>query len=177
MVSCQLTRCSFPNNLPMQMMADALWDENCNFDEKADAYYKSAYGDDWRNVKNYMITLGDLIDPVYSRATEKRPYGKEKRLSDVKKAYAVLEEFEAVIRTNLKKKLPSGQHSSWEYLIYHQTYVKLFTDCIVASIELGAEAAAVKVEELVAFVLKNEMNVHKVLEVVQVRDAVNKAIK
>ena len=40
MVSCQLTRAAFPTGLPMQMMADALWDKECDFEEK-DSYVYS----------------------------------------------------------------------------------------------------------------------------------------
>ena len=34
MVSCQIQRTFFPTALPFNMMAAALWDENCDFEEK-----------------------------------------------------------------------------------------------------------------------------------------------
>lgn len=177
MVSCQLTRCCLPNNLPMQMMADALWDESCDFEAQADKYYAAAYGDDWKAVKSYMMTLSDLLDPVYSRQVGNRPYEKEERLALVKKALSVVAEFEATVKKNLAKSLPVGQAKSWDYLVFHKAYVEHFADCIITAIEKDAEEAAKKVDAFINFLMINEMSIHKTLDVMQVRGIVNNSIK
>ena len=43
--------------------------------------------------------------------------------------------------------------------------------------EKGAEAAAVKVNTFIDYIMANEMNIHKTLDVMQVRGVVNNSIK
>jgi len=55
--SCQVQRYSFPTNLPMQIMADTLWDNTVDFDSVADDYLKAAFGKNHKVVREYLETL------------------------------------------------------------------------------------------------------------------------
>ena len=61
MLSCQLQRCFFPSALPIMMMASTLWDENCDFEEKASEYYSTAFGEDGTLVHAYLNYLSYAI--------------------------------------------------------------------------------------------------------------------
>lgn len=58
--SCQPQRYSFPNNFPMQIMADTLWDDTTDFDASAKEYMGMAYGKESDKVLDYLETLSTL---------------------------------------------------------------------------------------------------------------------
>ncbi|MBO4941433.1 MAG: DUF4838 domain-containing protein [Clostridia bacterium] len=60
LISCQVQRCSFPTNVPMQVMADTLWNENVSFDTVVDDYLRDAFGKEYKTVRNYLETLSKL---------------------------------------------------------------------------------------------------------------------
>ncbi len=58
--SCQVMRYSFPTNIPMQIMADKLWDKNADFNVIVDSYLKDAFGREYKTVRTYLETLSKL---------------------------------------------------------------------------------------------------------------------
>jgi len=52
-----LHRCFFPTALPLHMMALPLWDKNADFEAKKNEYYKTAYGEGYEYVSEYLNTL------------------------------------------------------------------------------------------------------------------------
>ncbi len=177
MVSCQLTRCSFPTNLPMQMMADALWDENCDFEERSDKYFLSAFGEDGLSVKKYLSQISDYLDPVYSRAEGVKPYEKEMRLQYAKAAKEEADRFAETINQNIAKTLPAAQKKSWEYLVFHTKYIDLYASCIIASIGSNEDEKNKCLSAFTDFVNKNEEYIHKTLDVSQAPSMVKKAMR
>ncbi len=177
MVSCQLTKISFPTNLPMQLMADALWDENADFDECADKYYLTAFGEDGLLVKNYLKKISELFDPAYSREIDARSYNNEKRLEFVSEAKEYSGEFLKVIHENLAKPLPEAQLKSWEYLKFHKTYIDMYADCIIAFVQNGEEARDDALDKFVDWLCQNEMSIYKVFDVMFLKGVVKKATR
>lgn len=72
MISCQVSRTSFPTGLPLYAMAKGLWDKTLSFDDVADEYFAAEFGDKGKDVREYLTKLSDLFDPVYIR-NEKPP--------------------------------------------------------------------------------------------------------
>lgn len=163
MVSCQLTRCAFPSNLPLQIMADTLWNIDCDFDEMADSYYLSAFGEDWIAFKEYAKKLAYYLDPVYSRG--ETPYCQDERGARALTAKIIATEFESIVHRNIGKNLPHAQHKSWEYLTYHIKYVRYFAECILAAVCEGDEAREKMTDAFADYLLLNEQKLHKVLDV------------
>jgi len=89
----------------------------------------------------------------------------------------VVDEFAEIVKKNLAKDLPEGQLKSWEYLVFHKTYVEYFANCVITAIEEGAEAAEKKINEFISYIMANEMNIHKTLDVMQVRGVVKNSVK
>ena len=55
-------RSFFPNGLPFYTYAQTLFDTSLSFDEIKEDYMSHAYGDDWREVENFMRKLIGLMD-------------------------------------------------------------------------------------------------------------------
>jgi len=163
MVSCQLTRAAFPTGLPMQMMADALWDKECDFEEKSDEYFLSAFGNDGLAVKEYLKKISALIDFEYIKYFD-REWDEEKAVKNFLLAQSVVYEFAYIIKKNLEE--TSGNlRASWEYLELHTEFLKIF---IPALIRRGAGAKPEErekhCERIADFIAKNEPKLHKVLD-------------
>ncbi len=163
MVSCQLTRASFPTGLPMQMMADALWDKECDFEEKSDEYFLSAFGIDGLAVKEYMKKLSELFDPDYMRhAIEEVNPEMQKKLAQVQ---GLISEFEKVIESNLMCTENGNLRKSWEYLSYHAQIIKKLAHAMSCRAR-GADADEKRrlFVEVSDFVNKLEPKLHHVLD-------------
>lgn len=165
MVSCQMTRAFFPHNLPMQMMADALWDNTCDFEIQSSKYFATAFGCDGEAVKSYMRTVSELLslpeirgDVVESAATVLENYQK---LSDA------IAKFQAVIERNLAAGHVPAVEKSWQYLTYHTEMLTRYIAALTARAEGNEEARAAASDALIAFIRENEVNIHKVYDVWQ----------
>ncbi len=160
MSSCQIQRTFFPTALPFNMMAAALWDENCDYDAAADAYYASAFGENAALVRNYMKTLSDLM-LVYNapaRGVVEPPY-----CTDYEAVRATIEDFKPVIEQNIVKEGPYQEE--WQLLAYHQEYTKLFVEAF-EMMEKGDEEKCRQVsDKFVDLMRDNEMFAQKVLDV------------
>ena len=163
MVSCQLTRAAYPTNLPMQMMADALWDKECDFEEKSDEYYLSAFGSDGLSVKKYTRKISTFLDTKYTRI--EMPAVNEEMAKKFAKAYTVLIDFAPVIKKNLEEVLDENVRKSWEYLEHHNRMAKMVAKGLKRRAE-GASPEELKQiqSEICDFIYQTEMQVHRVLD-------------
>ncbi len=163
MVSCQLSRAAYPTNLPMQMMADALWDKECDFEEKSDEYFLSAFGIDGLSVKEYTRKLSSLLDTRYTRL--ETPAVSEEMAEKFKRAYNLLNDFETVITRNVEESCDENTKKSWEYLKHHNRIAKMVSKGLIARAN-GVEAEKLReiADEICDEIYRTEMQVHKVLD-------------
>ena len=171
MISCQVNGCGFPTNLPMQMMADALWDKNCDFEEMSSRYYASAFGPDGEAVKAYTSTISRLFDPDFpnrfpapGKAQVRKPFDPEARTANMNRVKALAEEFGAVIARTLKRSLPDAQRRSWEYLNVHRDYIFKAADMVLAGVSGSMEVLDRRIEETKDWLLLQELALHKILD-------------
>ncbi len=175
MVSCQLTRAAFPTNLPMQMMADALWDKECDFEEKSDEYFFSAFGDDGLAVKEYMRELSRLFDVNYTRW--EKPSESKESAANFTKALGTIQAFESVIERNLEF-LPAGNlRRSWEYLDEHSYIAKDIAKALRRRAEGAEEEERIRLfEEIYDKVVQRESKLHRVLDMHQYKSILRSII-
>ena len=159
MNSCQIQRTFFPTALPFNMMAAALWDENCDYEAAADAYYSAAFGEDAALVRGYMKTLSErmLVYNAPARNVVEPPY-----CSDYEAVKVAIENFKAVIERNIGKEGPCQEE--WELLAYHREYTKLFVE-IFELMEKGEEKYKEVVDQFVELIRQNELFAQKVLDI------------
>ena len=175
MVSCQLTRAAFPTNLPMQMMADALWDKDCDFEEKSDEYFLSAFGDDGLAVKEYLREISRLFDVNYTRW--EKPCVSEENAHNYTMALGVINNFESVIERNLEL-LPAGNlRRSWEYLDEHSYIIRDVAKALRRRAEGADEEERQKLfEEVYDKVVQREPKLHRVFDVHQYKNVLRSCI-
>jgi len=163
MVSCQLTRAAFPTGLPMQMMADALWDKECDFEEKSDEYFLSAFGNDGFAAKEYLKAISALIDFEYLRFYN-QGWDEEEQTKKFLKAQSLVYEFESVIKKNISETSGNLQ-ASWEYLRLHSEYLKLMIPALIRRAQGASpeelDSLALKVTDFIAL---NDSKLHRVLD-------------
>ena len=167
MMSCQLSRAAFPTNLPLHIMAETLWDKDCDFEEKALEYFVSAFGPDGEAVMEYMKALSENFDPYYNRQCFKTgvaPYGKEERLAKLKKARAILVAFEPVIKKNLETAHCAAVEASWKYLEVHAEYCQELLKPVVANANGNTEDRDKFVDEFDEYVKLLPTRVSKIFD-------------
>ena len=130
MVSCQVQKTSFPNGLPMYVMAKALWDKTSNFDQVAQEYFAAAFGHCGENVRVYFATLSQLFHPAYVRG--ELPLKNEEVAEDLEKIDRVVDEFTAYCSAikNTEGSLP-GEPDSWKYVQLYGDYCKRFANLLL----------------------------------------------
>jgi hypothetical protein len=126
MVSCQVQRCAFPTSLPFNMMANALWDKECNFDEKALEYYHAAFGQDGAAVHSYLSEISRLFRMYESPANGHPVYNNRPLCRDYEAVARAVGDILPVIQRNVTGPL-SGE---WHALQIHTEYVKLLSRCL-----------------------------------------------
>ncbi len=164
MVSCQLMRGAFPSGLTMHMMAEALWDKTCDFEEKSDEYFLSAFGDDGLAVKAYTRRLSELLDPN-DNEWEFAPVSAEQK-KKLEEFIGVLNAFAPVVDKNIELCTDDNLRRSWEYLSYHKEIFERFAKALIRRAD-GADMAERErlADELVGFIAQNEMKYHRVFDV------------
>jgi len=65
LISCQVQRIFLPTSLPMYVMAMNLWNESLSYKDIEEDYFKSSFGINWREAKDYLNNLSKLFNPSY----------------------------------------------------------------------------------------------------------------
>lgn len=126
MVSCQVQRCAFPTSLPFNMMANALWDKDCDFEEKALEYYLAAFGPDGRAVHSYLAEISRQFRMYESPASGHQVYSNRPLCRDYEAVDRAIREILPVIQRNLDG--PLGEE--WRALQIHTEYVKMIARAV-----------------------------------------------
>ena len=162
MVSCQIQRTFFPTALPFNMMAVALWDENCDFEEKAAAYYQSAFGEEGGLVHEYLGTISDLLTIYVSPAFGDKTNPNATFCKDYDKIKKVIADFAPVIERNAA--IQNCYQEAWELLKAHLEYVTMFVNCFELKEKGDIDGCRKQAYELLDYVNRNELALQKVLD-------------
>lgn len=135
LISCQFVNVGFPSWLPTYTHAITVWEPERSFDDIADEYFSSIFGETAGKAREWLEELSDRFDPPYIR--HEKP-----RRSD--EHVALYRELEADIR----KKLPelealAENNEQWARLVHH---AKLCAQLARSLALYAAEDIAVKEE-------------------------------
>lgn len=134
MISCQVHRCAFPTNLPMYMMAKALWDNESEFEPNMEAFYLNTFGSDGMAVHQYLSTVSRLI-PIYESVASGHPvYNRVPLCDDYEGVAQAIRDVLPYIEKN--ENGPCGKE--WQVLKIHTEYVAMYAKTLEA-MERGDE--------------------------------------
>lgn len=158
-------RCFFPSGLPFYIMAETLWNDQCDYAKVADDYYKSAFGEAGERVHTYLNALSEL-SLLYDQpwvGDSKAPYG------PFFKDYGRLEEtvlnFREVIRQNLKNDVYAR---NWELLEIHGSFVLLLGAVAKLREERKDAQAYEAYHQMCDFLYKNEIKLRKSFDMFEI---------
>ena len=163
MLSCQVTRCAFPTDLPMQTMAETLWNKHCDYEAIANAYYATAFGPDGHLVRDYLSTISEkfIIMPYRNFGDpENRLYGPF--CTDYEGLYKLVEDFRSVIREHADE--VGTYQQEWKFLLLHNEFVRRYLRMYELWEQRNKKACKEAGKELFELILRNEDWLHPVLD-------------
>ncbi len=113
LISCQLTRCHFPTGLGNYVMGRTLWQGDTDYEKVKNDYFTAAFGEDGKQVREYLETLSFLSMPEYSR--RERPEIDAEAAERFSRIPKLVDDFMPVIEAHLEDEDLSRQRS-WFYL-------------------------------------------------------------
>ena len=162
MVSCQLQRCFFPTALPMKMMAAALWDKNCDYEQTADRYYLSAFGPDGLLVRRYIQTISELF-AIYEGPSHGRGAKIEGALC---RDYAQLRQcvlaFRPIIDSHCDNNAP--WRADWQILKIHSQYVLQLSKALEQTQSGDDTGAQETIGKMLDEINRNELTIQKAVD-------------
>jgi tetratricopeptide (TPR) repeat protein len=176
MVSCQNQRVFFPTGLGMTAMAEALWDEQADFEEVAQKYFRDAFGQDGEAVRSYMRQLTEAFDPVYIRG--EKPWVNPENAAKLASVPEILEAHRPLIAKNAAdQSLPKGVRASWGYLQYHSELCALTAEAFLKKAQGNFKEALEALEEVLRYARSHEKRLHRIFDVLLFQDTVTRALK
>ena len=103
MVSCQVQRPFVPTALPFVMMAEALWDKNCDYEERAKAHYMGTFGEDGLKAHEYLKQVSDFFLWYNAPGMGRKDITYRDFCKDYKKYAEITAAFKPVIAQNVAK--------------------------------------------------------------------------
>ncbi len=178
-MSDQSQRSFFPTSFGMHVMARTLWDDTRDFDELADWYFQSDFGDDGPVVRAYMEKLSTLFDPPYLRG-DRQPrdetshtwvMGKinqdakdETAAQNLAQIPGVIEAFRPMIERNLSHPI-ACRRRSWQILAHHAEIAMLLARAFQERALAHPVEARHWWEQAQEYARYNEADLHPVLDV------------
>ncbi len=164
-VSCQLQRVAFPTNLPMETMAQTLWNKDTDFETMAQTYFINAFGPDGAAVKDYLEKISQLLSAEYyygeKVVADWTPQDYVDRLTQGK---AFIRSFRNTILEHVNRPLLPAQKKSYEYLLLHSEVAERFADIAIAKRLHQTERADKLVTDCEAYLASIEETTHPVFD-------------
>jgi len=160
-VSCQEQRVFMPTGLPMTVMGLTLWNRDAELEDIENDYYPAAFGADWKQAKEWLAKLSELVDPVYLRGEKDRV--NPESAGKYSKLPAVVDEFMPVIEQNMKSDNACWARS-WDYLRWNGEIWKRIAPALEAVASGDKDLAAERWKSAQEFIQEHEMEYHPGLD-------------
>ncbi len=161
MVSCQVQRCFFPTALPLLAMAAALWDENADFDQVADAYYQDAFGPDGARVRQILTSISNLFH-LYEGPARAISEGHPALCENGDEVLKLATELRNLAASHLGRQEQSSL--DWSALLVFVPYLQQLTHILYAAGEKDIPKAKETAAQLVAYLWEKEPEIQPLLD-------------
>lgn len=126
----------FPHGFHGTVYAEALIDQNLDYDALKEDYFRHAYGPDWKSALDYFEALSKLIDHAYMCGDNQVDptqsiYYDPDRVKDFEQVHTLAAEGRALAAAH--KAMPHRvQVMHWRMLDRHTEWCDLIADCMIA---------------------------------------------
>lgn len=120
----------FPNGFQFYVYGEMLYDPSREFEDLESEYYLAAYGEDWKQVANYMDKIDACADFLYLSGLNPIDENGQRFYNPTvadgfNKIPAIVDEFMPVIESHLNSD-DRALCVSWDLVRWHAKYVKMF---------------------------------------------------
>lgn len=178
-MSDQGPRLFFPTSLPMLIEGATLFDLDTDFEEFANDYFASAFGEDGQKCRDYLEKITELFSPHLLRKGGWVPVedvgtvniddkkaswqGNPEFIEKLSKVEDVVKEFLPTIEKNTK--LSEECHAlSWKYLTYHAQMITKLSKILMKAASNDIETAHRDFDSLMDDISRFEMEIHRVFD-------------
>lgn len=166
MMSCQVQRSFFPTGLPFYMMAAALWNRECDYETKVNAYYQAAYGEDGTLVHQYLKTISEQLLLYEGPATARgcAEMNQKQFCRDYAEVRGVITAFREIIQRNLVKE-EDAVKEEWKLLQMHHDYISELVSILELKEQNKEREAKMKLYALLDTLCRNELRLQKTMDI------------
>jgi len=180
-MSDQTQRSYFPMGLPAAMVGEFEFDTSIETEDFIDAYFKAAFGADWRAAKEYLDGVTNLFSPralaqntdVTAQDTGAEDVGSKKagiigneaigaRIAQIP---ALVDAFAPTVEKNLNVE-DKCHRESWKILTYHGEYCKRLSEIYVALSRNDRDGAKKLLDEMIDYLSLVEPEIHPYFDLV-----------
>ena len=145
-------RCFFPTGLAFYVYARTLFDSSVSFESIVEDYFKTAFGEDWRDFYNYLERLGKAFSLDYLTGDKNRGTGRSdwyapERVSTLKSVRGIIKEGRELICAHYNSDYRIRTVSA-RLLEFHAKYAEMFADVLIEKAAGNDGAAYAKFEEM-----------------------------
>lgn len=126
-ISCQELRSGLPTTFPNYVMGRTLWDKDVDYQTLVKEYFIAAYGEDYKEVVDYLTKVSDLSSPDYFNGIGDR------KNPEMAKQYQQINELADSFLDKVIANLPNKngvQHHNWKILAYHREVLMLLSNAL-----------------------------------------------
>ncbi|MBR4864069.1 MAG: DUF4838 domain-containing protein [Oscillospiraceae bacterium] len=155
----------FPNGFAVYIFAEALMNRDCDYDAVMEDYFRHAYGDAWKEVKDYLHTVSEVFDYGWM-AGEKRlapqysVYYDPARAERLQQVAALAEKARSIAAAH--PVMPTRpQAVSMRLLQLHAEYIEGFAACMTEKALGNNEKAVALFEDFCASFGRHEVEIDR----------------
>ena len=153
-------RSFFPTGFPFYVYGESLFDSSVDFEYLAEDYFSHAFGENWKQVYDFLIKIRDHIDFVYmegndSADPEKGMFYNPGMSELAKKVPDIVDEFKITLDQNINQPYRASS-VAWQLIEHFCVYVKMLAKAIEYNASGDVENA-----KLAAQAMYEEMSKHE----------------
>lgn len=164
---CQELRAFFPTSLPSYSMGKMLWNKNLSYEEIADEYFKSAFGENYAAARSYLEAVSECFDVDYW--LHGMPKSSPRTAENAEKALFLAIKMKQDIK-NINIPEEPCQRLSWQYLSIHTEYLTAYANMVRCKADGDDEKAGYYKRELSDILRLNESSLQRVMDVFRLLD-------
>lgn len=179
-MSDQTQRAYFPTALPNAIMGEGLFDTSVQFEDYADKYFKAAFGNDYKEAREYLENITKVFKPESLRigdsvVEQDTNTGKDVIKNSIRnnaqtaerllKIASLVDKFMPKVMEN--KNLENACHrESWKILFYHGEYCKRLADVYIALANGDDEKTNMLFADMIDYLSKTEDEIQPYFDMV-----------